>query len=306
MKPVNDLHLKENITVKNLIDQFGESGGFSSRKVYLAAKITQMMTSDKECYKFLSFPACIISTGTRGIIRDLIKNKKVDSIITTCGTLDHDLARLWGTYYQGSFKLDDKELHKQKTHRLGNVLIKSKDYGPLLEDKCQPILTKICNSQTEWSTHKLVWAFGEAIKNEKGAEETIIYWAWKNKIPIYLPGPLDGAWGSQLWNFWQTHRNFKLNLFEDEQDLFIKVTDAKRSGALLLGGGISKHHVIWWNQFRDGLDYAVQVTTAPEWDGSLSGAQTREAISWGKIKEEATHITVEGDITLILPLILSN
>ena len=31
----------------------------------------------------------------------------------------------------------------------------------------------------------------------------------------------------------------------------------------MIGGGISKHHTIWWNQFRDGLDYAVQVTTAP-------------------------------------------
>ena len=40
-----------------------------------------------------------------------------------------------------------------------------------------------------------------------------------------------------------------------------------------------------------------------EYDGSLSGAQTREAISWGKMKEKAEHITIEGDATVILPLI---
>ena len=73
----------------------------------------------------------------------------------------------------------------------------------------------------------------------------------------------------------------------------------------MLVGGISKHHVIWFNQFRNGLDYAVQVSTAVEYDGSLSGAQTREAISWGKVKEDASHITVEGDVTVLLPLVIA-
>ena len=59
------------------------------------------------------------------------------------------------------------------------------------------------------------------------------------------------------------------------------------------------------NQFRDGLDYAVYITTAVEWDGSLSGARVREAVSWGKVKEDARHVTVEGDATLILPLMIS-
>lgn len=305
MKPVKDTHLKANQTVKDLVKQFGEAGGFTAKKVSIGSDIVKKMFSDKDCYSYLSFPAAIISTGTRGIVKDLVKNKKVDSIVTTCGTLDHDLARLWGDYYQGSFSMDDKDLHKKNIHRLGNVLIKSKDYGGMLENKCQPVLERLYKKKKEWSTFELVWAFGEAIKDEKGAEETIVYWAWKNKIPVYLPGPLDGSWGSQLWNFWQTHRDFKINLFEDEQDLFIKVTDAKKTGAIMLGGGISKHHVIWWNQFREGLDYAVQITSAPEWDGSLSGAQTREAISWGKIKEEATHITIPGDVTVILPLVLT-
>jgi deoxyhypusine synthase len=73
-----------------------------------------------------------------------------------------------------------------------------------------------------------------------------------------------------------------------------------------VGGGISKHHVIWWSQFAGGLDYAVYVTTAVEYDGSLSGAHPREAISWGKIKPEASSEVVYGDATIILPLLLSS
>jgi len=304
MKAVKDLNINENTTIKELINQFSEAGGFSASKVAKAAKIIKNMQSDKDCFKILSHPACIVSTGTRGLIRDLVKNKKIDAIMTTCGTLDHDLARLWKDYYQGSFMMDDKELHKKGINRLGNVLIPNECYGEVLEDNLQPIIKKLHAKRKEWSVHELIWAFGEAIQNEKGAKDSIIYWAWKNKIPVYLPGPLDGAWGAQLWNYWQMNKDFKLNLFEDDQDFYVRVTDAKKAGAIMLGGGISKHHVIWFNQFRNGLDYAVQVSTAVEYDGSLSGAQTREAISWGKVKEEASHITVEGDVTLILPLIL--
>ncbi|MFQ5648236.1 MAG: deoxyhypusine synthase family protein, partial [Candidatus Aenigmatarchaeota archaeon] len=64
------------------------------------------------------------------------------------------------------------------------------------------------------------------------------------------------------------------------------------------------HHTIWWNAMKGGLDYSVYITTAPEWDGSLSGARLREAVSWGKVKEDSKYITVEGDATVLLPLLL--
>ena len=94
-------------------------------------------------------------------------------------------------------------------------------------------------------------------------------------------------------------KDFTLDILGEEHQLSDIVHDAKSTGAVMIGGGISKHHTIWWNQFRDGLDYAVQVTTAPEWDGSLSGARVREAVSWGKVRSKARRITVEGDATVL-------
>ncbi|RLF54386.1 MAG: deoxyhypusine synthase, partial [Thermoplasmata archaeon] len=128
---------------------------------------------------------------------------------------------------------------------------------------------------------------------------------WKNGVPIFVPGITDGAVGSQIWLFYQDHRDFTIDLLKDEQDLADMVFEAERSGGIVVGGGISKHHLIWWNQFKDGLDYAIYLTTATEYDGSLSGARTREAISWGKIKRDAQHVTVIGDATITLPLIVS-
>ena len=73
-----------------------------------------------------------------------------------------------------------------------------------------------------------------------------------------------------------------------------------------MGGGISKHHIIWWAQFGGGLDYAVYITTAQEYDGSLSGAQPREAISWGKLKKNAKHTVIYGDATILLPIVYAS
>jgi deoxyhypusine synthase len=303
-QPIKDIEFTKNMTINQLIKALYNSGGFSAKKVADGVDILEHMIKKKNCVKFLSFPACIISTGTRGVIKELLKQKLFDVIITTTGTLDHDLARVWKDYYHGSFMADDKELHQQGINRLGNIFIPLECYGTILEEKIQPILNEICAEKQKWSTKDLIWEFGRRLEKEKNGKDSIMYWAWKNKIPIYIPGITDGAFGSQLWMYYQEHRNFTIDLFKDEQELSDLVFTAKKTGAFIIGGGISKHHVIWWNQYCNGLSFAVYITTAVEYDGSLSGAQTREAISWGKIAEKAVNITIEGDATVLLPLMI--
>jgi deoxyhypusine synthase len=218
--------------------------------------------------------------------------------------LDHDLARVWKNYYHGEFIADEVKLHRQGVNRLGNIYVPNSSYGIVLEKKMQPILKKLYKKKKEWSTREIIFEFGKALEGKKGCEKSITYWAYKNNIPIYVPGITDGAFGSQLWMFSQDHRDFRINLFEDEQELADVVFTAKKTGALMIGGGISKHHTIWWNQFRDGLDYAVYITTAAEHDGSLSGARVREAVSWGKVKEKADYVTVDGEATILLPILM--
>ncbi len=302
MKRVEDFKLEKEIGFSELIDQMKKSGGFSSKHLAVAAEILENMIKNKECKKFLSFPADIIATGTRGIIKDMIKRKWFDVIITTCGTLDHDIARSFKDYYQGSFLADDWELRKKGIHRLGNVFVPRESYGEIIEKKTSEWLNEIYQERKEVSTYELCWELGKRIDNE----DSILFWAHKNKIPIIVPGITDGAVGYQLWFFWQDgHKDFKINVLKDEQLLNDLIWDSKVTGALILGGGISKHHVIWWNQFKEGLDYAVYISTAVEWDGSLSGARPREAVSWSKIKEKARTIFLNSDITIALPIIYS-
>lgn len=301
--PVRDLHLTGDTTLRELMDAFGQTGGFTAAKLAEAANLARAMLQDKDCLRILSFPAAIISTGTRGVVRDLVKAGAVDAIVTTCGTLDHDLARVWRDYYIGSFDLDDTELHHRGIHRLGSVLVPEASYGVILEEKLRPILDRLHKQKARWGPRELVHELGLALQGEPRADESILVHCAQRGVPVFVPGITDGAVGAQLWLTTQRHRDFSVEVLRDEQELSDLVHRAKRLGALMLGGGISKHHTIWWAQFRDGLDYAVYITTAVEHDGSLSGARTREAISWGKLKEQGKHITVEGDVTLLLPLL---
>ncbi len=296
MKKIEDIYFED---LKNLKNLFEKIGGFQARNLFIASEILKEMLNDKKCLKIISFTGNLISTGLRGLIRDLIKNKYFDLVITTCGALDHDLARSFRDYYQGFFELNDLELKEKGFHRLGNVLIPFENYGMIIEEKMKEILPKIYEIKKEISTYELIWEIGKNLN-----ESSIMYWSWKNKVPIIVPGIFDGAIGYQIFLFSQKHKDFIVNISLDQALISDLIWKAERSGALILGGGISKHHTIWHNQFKGGLDYAIYISTAIEEDGSLSGAKTREAISWNKISEKAKHINVFGDVTIILPILL--
>ena len=69
--------------------------------------------------------------------------------------------------------------------------------------------------------------------------------------------------------------------------------------------GVAKHHICNANLMRNGADFAVFINTAQEFDGSDSGAQPDEAVSWGKIRADAHPVKVSGDATILFPLLVS-
>jgi deoxyhypusine synthase len=302
LQKVTDVHVRPSPEIVSLVDQMGKGGGFTAKSMWQAAQILHDMHADDGCTKFLSFPAAPVATGLRGVLVDMVKAGLVDVIITASGTLDHDIARTRASYYHGSFEMDDAELHRSGYHRLGNILIPLDNYGPLVEKTMQRLLAKLYAGGVRSVTSEFLCA---EIGKELGSTSSLLWWAQKKGVPVFVPGITDGAVGSQLWLFAESHRDFGIDLLGDERRLSDIVADSKRTGALVLGGGISKHHTIWWNMFRGGLDYACYVTTADEYDGSLSGAQVREAVSWGKVKEKAKQVTLKGEVTTLLPFLAS-
>ena len=289
-----------NDNINDIIHSMDLSGGFESRNLSNGINIINKMKNDKDSTNFISFVGALVSTGCRGIIKDMIKKRYFDCIITTCGAVDHDIAKAFDNYYAGEFNMDDYVLQKKNIHRLGNILIPMKNYGPLIEEKVQNFLSEFykLNKRKEFAVYEFLDFVGSKLN-----ETSILYWAHKNKIPVIVPGIVDGAVGNQIWLFSQQHQDTRIDILKDQTKISDIIFESKKTGALMLGGGISKHHTMWWNQFRGGLDYAVYFTTASEWDGSLSGALVREAVSWNKINKNASQVTIHGEITSLLPFV---
>src|SRR6266581_3887793 len=166
-RKVEDIELRRGMSVDAILAAFDGAGGFTAKKVAEGARIVREMVRDRGCTTFLSFPAALVATGVRGVLRTLVERKLVDAVITTCGTADHDLARTWRDYYHGDFEMDDVRLHRLGVNRLGNVLVPNQSYGIVLERKLQPWLRAMYREQKSWSTKELLWEFGRRAGSRK-------------------------------------------------------------------------------------------------------------------------------------------
>jgi deoxyhypusine synthase len=83
-----------------------------------------------------------------------------------------------------------------------------------------------------------------------------------------------------------------MDVAQDIRKMISTVVWAKKNGMIILGGGIIKHHICNAHLFKNGADFSVFINTGQEFDGSDSGARPDEAVSWGKIKINATPVKV--------------
>jgi len=280
--------------------------GFQATNVSTAISIIERMKEENATI-FLTFTSNMVASGLRGLFKELCKRKFVDVVITAGGSLDHDLIKSAKDYELGDFSMDDKKLHGQGINRIGNVLVPNECYE-YLETFMAEVYTDLMKSDNYTSPSEIAREIGKKTK-----EDSFLYWCNKNKIPVFCPGITDSAIGLQAYFFKQKHKEFGIDVTKDMNELAQLVLNAEKTGGIVLGGGISKHHAIGVNLLRGGFDYAIYVTTSSPWDGSLSGARTNEAVSWGKIKENSTgkceyipnHVTVDCDATIAFPLIIS-
>lgn len=206
--------------------------------------------------------------------------------------------------YLGSFELPGKELREKGINRIGNLLVPNDNYCEF-ENWIIPLLDEMLEEQKNdkilWTPSKMIQRLGERINNE----ESIYYWAAKNKIPVFCPALTDGSLGDMMYFHSFRNPGLVLDIISDLRRLNTIAVKAISTGMIIVGGGLIKHHICNANLMRNGAEYAVYLNTASEFDGSDSGARCDEAISWGKIKKSATPVKIYGEASLVLPLLVS-
>ena len=111
--------------------------------------------------------------------------------------------------------------------------------------------------------------------------------------------------GLQAWMHGQT-RKLMVDAFADIKELVDICYACHRAGILIVGGGTPKNFALQSMLLSPrSFDLAIQLTTDTPENGGLSGATLSEAVSWGKISEQARFVTVYGDATITLPLLVA-
>lgn len=202
-------------------------------------------------------------------------------------------------------------MREQGMNRIGNLIVPNQNYG-LFEDWVVPILDAMFAEQQAhwndeepllWTPSRIIARLGKEIDNR----ESILYWAYKNDIPIFCPALTDGSLGDMLHfhSFKISPKVFIVDINQDIRRINELARSARQAGMIILGGGLVKHHIANACLHRDGAESAVYINTAQEFDGSDAGARPDEAVSWGKIKVNAPSVKVYAEATVVFPLIVA-
>ncbi|XP_065359550.1 probable deoxyhypusine synthase [Calliphora vicina] len=255
------------------------------------------------CTLFLGFTSNLVSSGMRETLRYLVEHKMVDCVVTTAGGVEEDFIKCLAPTFMGSFELPGRDLRDRGINRIGNLLVPNDNYCKF-EDWIMPLLDEMLEEQkskgTVWSPSRIIHRLGERINDTS----SIYYWAAKNKIPVFCPALTDGSLGDMMYFHSFRHPGLVVDILSDLRRLNTMAVKAKNSGMIIIGGGVIKHHICNANLMRNGADFSVFINTASEFDGSDSGARPDEAISWGKIRKDATPVKVYAEATLVFPIIV--
>ncbi len=295
--PIKPAKIKPDMTVNELVEAFSGCA-FGAGRLFEAVDIYREMVNDNECTKFFGLAGAMVPAGMRQIVSDMIRDREIDILVTTGANLVHDIIESMGLHhYKGTDAADDVQLKHDAVNRIYDVFLPEHHFTDF-EEKLQSIFKEIPEklSITELLSH---------IGSKLDDDNSILKSAYDMGVPVYCPAIQDSIIGLQAWLYKQT-KPLNVDVFADMRGLIDRCYEAKRTGVLIIGGGVPKNFILQSMLVTPkSFDYAIQLTMDRPETGGLSGATLDEARSWGKIGEKARSVTVYSDATITLPIIVA-
>lgn len=300
---VNQISIKKDMKVSELMEEFKGSGVLGAGRVARASNLLVNMINDPDMDIFMSMAGPLVPGGLRYIVGDLIRNKRIKVLITSGANITHDLLESFGGRHYRDLGFNDEELNDAGIGRISDVYTQSEDFEVFETEIIkifETISKKIDNDKDNGiiSIQRLLKEVGSLIEDEN----SILRLAYENDVSIFAPGLIDSMFGLQLWMFTQDHK-LVVDAVGDMHYLSDLVFESDKIGAIMLGGGLPKHYTLASNLLKGGIDSGLQITMDRPETGSLSGAPLEEAKSWSKAKHGSNLVTVVGDATALFPLI---
>jgi deoxyhypusine synthase len=297
-EPVTQLHIKPGMTVNDLVNAMGKAGAYNGGALSRAVNVYEHMLRDKETTKFFGLAGAMVPAGMGGIVADLVKDRYIDVLVSTGANLTHDIIEAIGCrHFHGTAFCNDIELRHDEINRIYDVYLPNEAF-----EHFEAFMQDVFGSLEPGSTISISGLLRHIGSHLKSG---ILHTAARDGIPVYCPAVQDSMVGLQYWLFSQTN-TVTVDAFADMPSLMNTCFTTKKAGALLVGGGVPKNFILQSMLMTpNGFDYAVQLTGDRPDLGGLSGATLDEARSWGKITESAQAVTVYGDATITLPILIA-
>jgi len=300
MPHVHHMKIRRGMRLTDITREMSRAGVLGAGRFARAVAITQEIFSrDYTCFLALAGP--MVAGGLRQIVRDLVYHDYVDTIVSTGANITHDIIEALGYRHTvGTTAASDVALREKGVGRIYDINVNMKAFAGL-ERWTHKFLEEIPDKlRKDVAGYELLWEIGKHLRDEN----SILRTAYKKKVPIICPGIQDSMLGMNLWTY-STLKTLKIDQLKDLTKLSEVVFEARRVGAIIIGGGLPKHHLLIANTLRGGVDAAIQITMDRPEAGGLSGAPLEEAISWRKIRSEKKITTLIGDATILFPLIVA-
>lgn len=304
------------MSIADLIELLGHTS-FEARNVHRGARLLQRMVDEGDVV-WLGIAGAGVAGGMGGMVVSLLDAGYVDVICSTGAQVYHDLHFAFGLPVKAiSPRHDDNLLRSLGDTRIYDVGIREKETLEA-QDEIIRRFVRECHHSHLASPAVSSWQFTHALgrwvnENAPHPERSFTARAAQVGVPVFWDSLANH---SIAMNLVVTDREGFPVALSAQRDIFDSaaiVYNSDRTGFLELGGGGPKNFIQQTSptisqmlgiEF-EGADRGIQIGTAVEREGSLSGCTFGESVTWGKYRADDSHRLVQiwAEYSLVLPLL---
>jgi deoxyhypusine synthase len=306
------------MSVTDLIKLMGKTS-FEARNVYQSAKLYKSMIRNDDII-WLGIAGAGIAGGMGGMVIELLKAGFIDVICSTGAQVYHDLHFAFDLPVKAIHPhSDDELLRRHGDTRIYDIGIRENETLKAQDDLIRSFVRD--NFWDHFSNRTISsWQFNQVLgewvlKNAKYPERSFVACAAQANVPVFWDSLANHSIAMNL--IVTDNEGFQVSMLaqNDILDSAAISYSTESTSFIELGGGGPKNFIQQTGPTisqilkipHEGAESGIQISTAFEREGSLSGCTFSEAKTWGKYRnvDEKKLVQIWGEYSIIFPLLVA-
>ena len=308
--------LSRGMSITDIVHALGQTS-FEARNVYRGARLYRQMIDDGDTI-WLGIAGAGIAGGMGGMVISLLEAGFVDVICSTGAQVYHDLHFAFDLPVKSISPFhNDDELRQHGDTRIYDIGIREKETLEAQDEIIRNFVKE--RYQKHFAGGPISsWEFNLALgdwvqKNSPFPERSFVACAARQKIPIFWDSLANHSIAMNLVVTDREGCPVSLSAQKDIFDSAAIVFASDQTSFIELGGGGPKNFIQQTGPTisqvlkiqHEGAERGLQIGTAVEKEGSLSGCTFSESVTWGKYRSATQEKLVQiwGEYSIIFPIL---